>query len=75
MLALTEDLDYDSKGPVIQVFLTEIIKKAPIVYVEGNHEPFVRDKETGGNRDTVLVKRESGQYPLYDLILVGHFHG
>ena len=139
LLALTGDLgdlDFDSEGLAMQAFLTGIIKKTPIVYVEGNHGPFVRDKQTGEKteiaywleekgvhllfepliieeagqklwiaeqtepfwrneqlqdvtEEDVLIgimhypmdenfyraKRESGEFPSYDLILAGHYHG
>lgn len=139
LLALTGDLgdlNDDPNGIAMQAFIEGISKSKPIVYVEGNHGPFVRDKATGEKTDVaywlenqgvellfepilieeagqrlwiaqqtepfwqasgledvkeedVLIgimhypmdehfyqaKRESGQFPPYDLILAGHFHG
>ena len=130
------DLDSDPEGLAMQAFLKEVTKKAPIVYVEGNHGPFVRSQQTGEKtaiaywleeygvhllfeplliekaeqklwiaqqsepfwkneqlsmvkEEDVLVgimhypmdenfyraKRESGEFPPYDLILAGHYHG
>lgn len=139
LLALTGDLgdlNDDPNGIAMRAFVEGISKSKPIVYVEGNHGPFVRDKATGEKTDEaywlesqgvellfepilieeagqrlwiaqqtepfwqasgledvkeedVLIgimhypmdehfyqaKRESGQFPPYDLILAGHFHG
>lgn len=139
LLALTGDLgdlNDDPNGIAMQAFIEGISKSKPIVYVEGNHGPFITDHVTGekteiaywlesqgvellfepilieeeGQRlwiaeqnepfwqatgledvkeeDVLIgimhypmdehfyqVKRESGQFPPYDLILAGHFHG
>ena len=139
LLALTGDLgdlNDDPNGIAMQAFIEGISKSKPIVYVEGNHGPFVTDQVTGekteiaywlesqgvellfepilieesGQRlwvaqqsepfwqasglegvkeEDVLIgimhypldehfyqgKRESGQFPPYDLILAGHYHG
>lgn len=139
LLALTGDLgdlDTDPEGEAMKIFLTGISKDKPIVYVEGNHGPFIKDQVTGEKTDTAywleewgvhlldvpliierggsrLVvayqtepfykaeglesvseedtligimhypldekfyqqKRESGEFPPYDLILAGHYHG
>lgn len=139
LLALTGDLgdlNDDPDGLAMQAFLKGLIKKAPIVYVEGNHGPFIRNQQTGEKteiaywleeqgvhllfepllleeagqklwiaeqtepfrkneqiedvkeEDVLLgimhypmdenfyrAKRESGDFPPYDLILAGHFHG
>ena len=73
LLALTGDLgdlDFDSEGLAMQAFLTEIIKKTPIVYVEGNHGPFVRNKQTGEKTEIAYWLEEQGVHLLLQPLII-----
>lgn len=41
------DLNFDLEGKALKVLIERLPKDKLIVYVEGNHGPFVRDHETG----------------------------
>lgn len=67
LLALTGDLgdlDTDPEGEAMKVFLTGISKDKPIVYVEGNHGPFIKDQRTGEKTETAYWLEEQGVHLL-----------